>query len=257
MVSAAPRRLTLAADEWAVLTHGRVGAAPRAFAPATITPAERNRALGSLVRGQVVEADGAPVPVVAAQLDVLSRPLFTLLLEISGRAEARQGWFAVGAGMVAGVLLLPGGRTELSLAPEVRLGAELGRAVPGVGDVTGPWPADPGPRDGLPLSGQLPLALLQDRPSPGSTPEELAVTRQLERRTAGSLSCLVLGRAGGGPVAGQVSWLATDTGWIGLRPRPGGSARRPVDLVPVQPADLGVWVGPTVAALLEATDEQP
>ena len=254
MVSAAPRRLTLTAGEWAVLTEGRLGSVPGAFAPVALTPEHRDGALASLLGEQVVvAADGAPVPAVAAQLEVLRRPLLTLRLEIGGRAGARQGWFAVGAGMVAGVLTLGGGRTELSLAPEVRLGQELARAVPEAGAVTGPWPDHREPSGGVPLTGQLPLALLEDRPSPGSTPEELGLAQELERRTAGSLSCLVLGRTGSGLGAGQVSWLATDAGWIGLRPRPDGSARRPVDLVPVEPADLGTWVAPTVAALLEAS----
>ncbi|WP_130504162.1 hypothetical protein [Blastococcus saxobsidens] len=256
-MSAAPRRLTLTAGEWAVLTDGRVGTAPGAFAPVAMTPEDRDGALASLARAAVVDAaDGAPVPAVAAQLQLLRRPLLTLRLQISGRAGIRQGWFAVRSGVVAGVLTLADGRRELSLAPEVRLGPELARAVPAAGEVTGPWPAEQEPGDGMPLTGQLPLALLEDRPSPGSTPEELALAQELERRAAGSLSCLVLGRAGGGMAAGQVSWLATDTGWTGLRPRPDGSARRPVDLVPVEPADLGTWVTPTVAALLEGTDEQ-
>jgi hypothetical protein len=55
---------------------------------------------------------------------------------------------------------------------------------------------------------------------------------------------------------GQVAWLATDAGWVGLRPRLDGAPRRMVDLVPVEPADLGTWVAPPVAALLEADDDQ-
>ena len=43
---------------------------------------------------------------------------------------------------------------------------------------------------------------------------------------------------------------------MGLRPRLDGSPRQMVDLVPVQPADLGTWLAPTVAALLEGSDEQ-
>ena len=255
-MSAAPRRLALTAGEWAVLTGSRLETAPGAFAPGTITPEERDGAVASLTRVQVVAADGEPVPAVAAQLEVLRRPLLTLRLDVSGRAGDRQGWFAVGSGMVAGVLTLPGSRFELSLAPEVRLGTELARAVPGAAEVTGPWPAGHERGDGAPLTGQLPLALLEDAPTSGTSPEELALAQELDRRTAGSLSCLVIGRTGSGLGAGQVSWLATDAGWIGLRPRSDGSARRPVDLVPVEPADLGTWVAPTVAALLEASVDQ-
>ena len=255
-MSAAPRRLTLTAAEWTVLTGGRLETAPGAFAAGTVPPEDRDGAVASLTRDQVLAADGEPVPAVAAQLEVLRRPLFTLRVEISGRAGSRHGWFAVGAGMVAGVLTLPGSRIELSLAPEVRLGTELARAVPGAAEVTGPWPAGHERGDGAPLTGQLPLALLEDAPTTGTSPEEQALAQELERRTAGSLSCLVLGRTGSGLGAGQVSWLATGAGWIGLRPRPDGSARRPVDLVPVEPADLGTWVAPIVAALLEAPVDQ-
>ena len=155
------------------------------------------------------------------------------------------------------MLTLPAGGVELSLAAAVRLGAELARAVPEAAAVTGPWPAGEEPADRVPLTGRVPLALLEDRPEPEASDDEVALVRELERRTGGSLGCLVLGRTGPDPTAGQVSWLATDAGWVGLRPRPDGSSRRMVDLVPVEPADLGTWVAPTVAALLGGDDDQP
>ena len=144
---------------------------------------------------------------------------------------------------MAGVVTLAGGRFELSMAPDVRLGTELARAVPAAAGTA------------VPLVGALPLALLQDAPTEDADPADVQLTAELERRTRGSLSCLVLGRVEDGLGAGQVSWLATDAGWLGLRPRPDGSPERVVDLVPVEPADLGTWVAPTVAALLEAADE--
>ncbi|RBY94816.1 hypothetical protein DQ244_06020 [Blastococcus sp. TBT05-19] len=259
-MSAAPRRLTLTAAEWSVLVTDRLVDPPPAFAPVPVSPADRDGAVASLTEARVVgAADGGtaqPVPPVAADLAVLSSPLLTVRMEVSGRAGERQGWFALGPGVVVGVLTTPDGGVELSLAPAVRLGAELARAVPEAPEVTGPWPPEEEASDGVPLTGRVPLALLEDRPLPGAADEDLALVRELERRTAGSLSCLVLGRVGTDVGAGQVSWLATDAGWVGLRPRLDGSPRRTVDLVPVEPADLGTWVAPTVAALLEADDER-
>jgi hypothetical protein len=184
--------------------------------------------------------------------------VLSVRLDVTGRAGARSAWFAVGTGFVAGVLTLPGGGVELSLAPAARLGAELARAVPDAVAVTGSSEEPAGP-EAVPC-GRLPLGLLDDRATPpdGSpTADEAGLAEELRRRAAGSLSCLVLGRAGRSLAAGQVSWLATDGGWVGLRPLPDGSPRRLVDVVPVQPDDLGTWVAPAVAALLEASDEQP
>ncbi|RBY95269.1 hypothetical protein DQ237_14410 [Blastococcus sp. TF02-8] len=254
-MSAAPRRLTLTAAEWSVLVTDRLSDLPPAFEPVPVAAADRERAVSSLVQARVmVPPEGGasdPTPPVAADLAVLSRPLMTLRLEVRGRAGARQGWFALGPGVVVGVATLPEGGVELSLAPAVRLGAELARAVPEAAELTGPWRSVEESDDDLPLAGRVPLALLADAPSPGASEDELALVRALERRTAGSLHCLVLGRAAADPVVAQVSWLATGSGWVGLRPRPDGSPRRLVDLVPVQPADLGTWVAPAVATLLE------
>jgi hypothetical protein len=264
--SAAPaRRLTLTGAEWAVLVDGRLTDPPPQFAVAHDTGAGWDEAVGSLIaRGILLPPDGAgpaaPVPAVAGNLEVLRRPVLSVRLDVTGRAGARHGWFAVGSGFVAGVLTLPGGGVELSLAPDVRLGAELARAVPEAAAVTGPGFPDEPAATGVVPEGRLPLGLLDDvawPPDGGSapSPDETALAEELLGRTGGSLSCLVLGRAGNGVGAGQVAWLATDRGWLGLRPRPDASPRRLVDAVPVQPADLGGWVSPSVAALLEASDE--
>jgi hypothetical protein len=138
------------------------------------------------------------------------------------------------------------------------LGSELVRSVPDAAVLVGRgFRERPGGTADVP-SGRLPIALLDDAwPTSAEVPapsvEESALADELVLRTVGSLSCLVLGRSGGSVVAGQVSWLATGAGWIGLRPRVDGSPRRLIDVVPVQPHDLGSWVAPTVAALLEAS----
>lgn len=254
------RRLALSGAEWAVLVEGRLTDLPPGFGPAPTAASAREAAVAALTARGVLrpQPTGAePVPAVTAQLAVLQRPLLTLQLEVTGAGGAMRGWFAVGAGVVVGVLTAPDGGVELSLAPAVQLGAELGRAVPEAGTVAGTGPTGPAgdPLTGS-LTGRLPLALLQDPATPGVDAGLVALAADLERRTAGSLSCLVLGRTRQQRLgAGQVSWLATDAGWIGLRPRLDDAPDRQVDLVPVRPADLGGWVAPTVAALLEADDD--
>lgn len=260
-MSAGPRRLTLTAAQWSVVTAGRLAHPPPAFAPVPLSPADRNVAISTLVEAGVVVArnGGAAEPVapVAADLAALARPLLTIRLEVTGRTGACQGWFTLGPDVVVGLLTLADGGVELSLAPAARLGTELGRAVPDAARLTGPGPAGKEPGDGVPIAGRLPLTLLEDAPSPGATAEERALVQELERRTAGSLTCRVAGRAGPAVGAGQVSWLATGAGWVGLRPRLDGAPRRMVDLVPVEPDGIGIWVAPIVGALLGDTHEQP
>lgn len=252
--SAPARRLVLTAAEWAVLVEGRLGGLPPVFRPRPVGHAERDLAVAALIRRGVLRSRcgvAEPVPAVAADLAVLHSPLLTVRLAVDGRGGARHGWFAVGAGGVVVVLTLPDGGVELSLAPAARLGAELSRAVPEAAVVTGSATGG-----GAPPAGVLPLHLLDAAPpgeqAPPPTAAEAALAGELLRRTAGSLSCLVLGRTGSSIGAGQVSWLATDGGWVGLRPRSATASPRLVEVVPVRPADLGVEIAPTVAALLEA-----
>ena len=235
---------------------GRLPDPVTGFEPVPVEPADERAAAADLVARGVLQADdGRPVAAVGAQLEVLLRPAVILRVHVRGPGGERRAWLAVGTGVVVGVRTLAAG-VELSLAPAVRLGAELARAVPDAASVTGhPPPGEATPRP----VGRVPLALLVDaRDADGpADDDEHAAERDLEHRTAGSLDCLVLGRTGGRLGAGQVSWLATDAGWVGLRPVLDGGPRRLVDLVPVEPAELGTWVAPTVAALLEGSDGQP
>lgn len=254
------RRLTLTGAEWAVLVAGRLTDLPPGLGVPEDAVPQRDDAAASLIRRGILLPAGlasGPVPAVAGTLEILRRPLLTVRVDVTGRAGTRHAWFAVGSGFVAGVLTLPGGGVELSLAPDVRIGAELARVVPDAPAVTGPWVSEPPIGMGTLLAGRLPLGLLDGLSTPldrHPTPEEAALAGELLGRTAGSLSCLVLGRTGESVAAGQVSWLATDGGWVGLRPLLDGSPHRLVDIVAVQRADLGRWVAPAVAALLEASD---
>lgn len=258
------RRLTLTAGEWAVLVEDRRPDLPPGFGAVPLSDRERDDAMASL-RERDVLAPGRggpaePAPAVAVQLGVLRRPVLSVRLDVTGRGGGREAWFAVASGLVAGVVALAGGLVELSLAADARLGAELVRAVPDASSVVGPgFPEEPAATGAAP-SGRLPLALLDDAssgPGTGFEPSaaETALADELQRRSAGSLSCLVLGRIGDVVGTAQVSWLATDAGWVGVRAIADGSPRRLIDVVPVQPADLGSWVVPAVAAVLEASDE--
>ncbi|WP_166518176.1 ESX secretion-associated protein EspG [Candidatus Blastococcus massiliensis] len=249
------RRLVLSAAEWTVLADGRLPDAPPGFGPAEIERVDAGAAVAALVERGVITPDAEPVPAVAAQLVVLRRPAVTVRLDVDGRGGARRTWIAVGSGVVVSVLTAVDGGVELSVAPAVRLGEELARAVPDAASVTGAGEESAGSR---PPAGRVPWVVLADEPDAhrAADADDLALVQDLERRTAGSLTCLVLGRTGEQVGAGQVSWLATDAGWVGLRPRPDGSPQRMVDLVPVEPADLGTWLAPTLAALLEGSDEQ-
>ena len=216
--------------------------------------------MASLVRrGVLLPADGTgpavPVPAVAGNLEVLRRPVLTVRLDVTGRAGARHGWFAVGAGFV-GRRPDPA-RGRASSCPWHRTsgwGRSWRGRCPTPPPSPGRVPEEP-PGSGAAPSGRLPLGLLDDVATP---PERVA-----DRRTRwpwpgsccggppGRSAAWCWGAPGDSVGAGQVSWLATDGGWVGLRPFLDGSPRRLVDVVPVRPADLGGWVAPAVAALLE------
>jgi hypothetical protein len=165
--------------------------------------------------------------------------------------------------------------------PATALGAELIRAVPAPDDV-GPVRArlrhalgDGGADREVALAGRLPLAALADygpasrfgdgretAARAGLTGAQAVLAEHVERRTAGMLWCLVSGPirgaagadepAAGQVAAGQVVWLATDQGWVGLRPDPDPDGSRMVALEPADRTDLGAWIAPYVAQILEA-----
>jgi hypothetical protein len=68
-----------------------------------------------------------------------------------------------------------------------------------------------------------------------------------------------VGAGVGGPVVlrGRVLWLASSSGWIGVRPVPDGTAARLVELLPSVPEDLPGWLAPMIATALDATVSPP
>jgi hypothetical protein len=171
-------------------------------------------------------------------------------------------------------LTLAGGGVELSMFPAAALGRELLRAVPesvsvSAGDRIG---AALGGRAAGPLAGRLPLAALGDVVEVHHvdreehtrafghveySDEELALAERAREETVGTLWALVTGRApDGGVLVGQVVWLRTAGGWVGLRPDPDGTDRRMVALVPVLRQNIGHWLAPFIAQVLEVAGDR-
>jgi hypothetical protein len=242
--------LRLAAAEWAAI-------APPGLPPDLRPTAEP--AAGTLAERGIVDAAGDPVPPVAVNLALLASRRW-LRIEIGAGPLGLRALFALGDPLAASLVTLAGGAVELSLFEAAHLGAELLRAVPpaeqlatGASRVRRALSAAPPPA----LPGRRPLAGLSDVDIPSAL---------------GVLRCLVTGPAAGGLVVGQVVWLATEAGWVGLAPEPAfapepASAPKPasapepasgperwVRLVPVRRADFGAWIAPYVAQLLAAGD---
>ncbi|GAA4431238.1 hypothetical protein GCM10023148_36280 [Actinokineospora soli] len=80
--------------------------------------------------------------------------------------------------------------------------------------------------------------------------EEAKFAVEVVRRTDGMLRCLVTALIGEGVRSAQLTWLHSDTGWVGIRPAPTGADRKLVDLEPVTREELGVWLAPFVSEAL-------
>lgn len=168
---------------------------------------------------------------------------------------------------------------ELSLFAAVHLGQELLRAVPeapeeGVSEVQirrglAGEPSAAQVRGHLPLAALAEYGIIAGLTGPSDLAADLSLTGQqaaltagIETRTVGVLRCLVV--KGGIDVpspadivlAGQVVWLLTDAGWVGIRSSPDDSGRQMVDLVPVSRQQIGSWLAPYLARILEAADDR-
>lgn len=275
----APRRLTLSGPQWALLCR-RVGADPPAGfgAGADVPEDELADAEAALVdRGLLAGADRAVHPSVLANLAVWAAPDLLVRMEISVRGAGLRAVYAVRGQLGGSLLTLPDHRVELSMFPAVRLGTELSRGVPEASQLPGGGRIGTalaaGADRAAPVRGRLPLAALAEYgpasaySSPraagaalGLSDEEVRLAGEVTARTLGVLRCLVTGgarasRAAGGMPVAEVVWLATDAGWVGLRPRPDGSGRQLVELVPVGADAIGAWLAPYLARILEVVGD--
>lgn len=275
-------RLLLSAPEWALLVHASGLRPPPGFDPGDPPTDSLPETASALADRGVVTTDSdnptgyGPVGPVAANLATLAAAGAIVQLEVSTGDQGTRAVFAVVGNVGSGLIALGYGGVELSMFASVTLGGELIRAVPAAHELAGTRSAlldqalggDGGGRD---LSGRLPLAALAEYGQAGElagasgrqqvvsalglTAAQAWLVEQVNSRTTRVLRAVVTGRVGDGVGLGQVVWLATDDGWVGLRPNPDGSGRRMVAVEPVDREDIGVWLAPYLARILADADE--
>jgi hypothetical protein len=175
------------------------------------------------VRTEGLLVDGAVHPSVAAGLAATCAPRVGIAMSTSSGGLAAA--FGVRADLGGSLLRAAGSDVEVSAWPALQLGAELARTVPWLG------------RSDLPVL-HLPVS-------------EIAAHPVLRATVAGVLRATVVAPGG---VVGQVTWLATASGWLALEPAEARSGVRWAQVRPVEPADLGAAVAPLVAAALTASE---
>lgn len=265
-MTSAAHRLVLTAAEYAHVV-GELGLSmPPDWEPAPdITTGAEAAALAE--RDVVVE--GRVHPSVQANLRVLSGPQIMFDTTATIGARGSRSLHAIAGQYGASLFLLPDAAVELSMFRATDLGRELVRAVPaeapgGIGSAL-----DGDGDDGAePLRGRVPLGALHElgvaellrEADPDVTghvlgelslpPDEAAFAVEAVRRTDGVLRCLIVALIGEGVRTAQLTWLHSDTGWVGIRPAPTGADRKLVDLEPVAREDFGVWLAPFVSEAL-------
>jgi hypothetical protein len=283
--TAAPpaRRLVLSAAELALLVARTGVTLPAGFTGAPVDDSALREAATALAERGVVEhgcddpLDCQPVAAITANLAVLAAPVVSVQVEVSVQGRGLRAVYAVAGPLGASLFALADGAIELSLFDARTLGRELIRAVPEPGDLVTPQAMVGRALGGTAvqqdrLAGRLPLAALTEYgpvrivagtheadsvvAGLGLDAEQARLAGQVAARTSGVLRCLVVGAAGGGVAVGQVVWLATDDGWVGLHPEPDGEGRRMVELRPVAREEIGTWLAPYVAEILEASGDR-
>lgn len=273
---AVANRLTFTAPEWTLLCRRAGLRPPDGFGADDLPEPEIAAAARTLSGRGILTTSGAPTRSVSANLAVWAGPQALVRAELSVRGRGLRAAYAVAGQLGASLFTLARGGVELSLFPATALGRELVRCVAQppeqlaaggrigealTGSGAGPVPV----RGRLPLSALAEYAPTRTFAAPGAaaalglTAAQADLAGEVNRRTAGVLRCLVTGGAGGAAgrvLAAEVVWLLTDTGWVGLRPHPDGSGRRQVDLVPAEPAQIGSWLAPYLARILEVVDDR-
>ena len=264
----AARRLVLTTAEVAALAAAAGVVLPSGF------PADPNAAAEASLaaRGLVVGDPPRPVPALATTLGVLGRPTVGVRVEVAGQGLGLRAVYAVAGPLGAGLLTLPGEQVELSVFPAEAVGRELIRAVPepdAFGGGRTRVSAVLGREDAVSLAGRLPLAALEhfdhlDRfggpdatRALGLTQAQARLAQRLTDSGTATLRALVTGHADDDAYVGQVVWIATGQGWVGIRPIPDETGQRMVELVPVARHDIGVWLAPAIAELVEVHSGQP
>jgi hypothetical protein len=264
----AAHRLVLTAAEYAFLVAKAGVDLPPDWMPAPdITTGAESAAL---VEKGVLRGDGdltSVHPSVQANLRVLAAPRIMIDTTATVGAKGSRSLHAFTGALGASLFLLPDAAVELSMFAAVDLGRELVRAVP-AWESSGFGALLDDAHDVEPLRGTVPLDalhelgiadLLRDA-DPGATEHVLEVLRLPEaeaefaqdvvRRTDGVLRCLATAVTAGGVRSAQLTWLHSDSGWVGVRPAAVGTDRRLVELAPVDREDIGVWLAPYVAEAL-------
>lgn len=272
----APHRLVFSGPEWTVLCRRAGIVPPKGFETDDDLDEQalRGAAARLLSRGVYVtaqEADEAIHPSVLANLKVLAKPQLVVRIELSIHNRGLLAVYAIQGCLGSSLFTLAAHAVELSMFPSILLGGELVRAVPATPRLTPihlkvhqVFAHD---AKTSPVSGRLPLAVFAGYNAAGLTDssrvatdltlddQQAALAAKVLAHTIGALQCLVVGPAEDGRhtmLIGQVMWLATDTGWVGLRPCPDGSDQQLVDLVTVTHDDITHWLAPYVARILEA-----
>ncbi|WP_436492795.1 hypothetical protein [Actinokineospora sp. HUAS TT18] len=260
----AAHRLTLSAAEYAALV-ARVGVSlPPDWEPAPDLPTDgADESL--LAKGALTDASTVH-PSVERNLRILAAPRIMFDTTATAGSRGSRSLHAISGPLGASLFLLPDAGVELSMFAATALGRELVRAVPA--EVAGIGSALDAPDELEPLRGRVPLAALHelgvadllrdaDPEAPAYVLAELKLPEaeakfaaEVVRRTDGGLRCLVTAIVGGAVRNGQVTWLHSDAGWVGVAPSATGADRKLVDLEPVAREDLGVWLTPFVAEAL-------
>jgi hypothetical protein len=264
----APHRLSLSAAGYAYLVDRLELNMPPGWEPAAGDDTRTESA--GLIRRGVLTGDGDLTtvhPSVAMNLRILAAPQIMLDTTATIGTAGRHSLHAISGSLGASLVALADRAVELSLFAATDLGRELIRAVPpgqdtGIGSTLGNGlPVEP-PRGRVPLVALHELGVAEllrgaDPDAPADVlagldlpPAEAELARQVAARTDGGLVCQVTGRVAGEVRWARVSWLHTEAGWSGIRPDPDGARRRMVLLEPVDRADLGAWVAPSVAEAL-------